>query len=235
MLKVESLHPGGLETTRELAGLCRIGEGASVLDIASGTGESACFLAGEFGARVHGVDYSEPMIRRARDKARAKGLEAEFSRADAANLPFGDDEFDAAICECTLCLLDKERVLGEMARVVRSGGCVGIHDLCWKEDTPDGPKRTLEEIEHESPETLEGWRRLFDRAGLVQVDSVDKSALMSEWMRDSRKQLGPTGQLTLTLKIVRRWGFRGLWRVLRSERVFSSGFLGYGIVTGTKR
>ncbi len=56
-----------------------------------------------------------------------------FKNADAADLPFNDAEFDAAICECTLCFLDKPRVLGEMARVVRPGGCVGMHDLYWKE------------------------------------------------------------------------------------------------------
>jgi hypothetical protein len=37
MLKLESLHPGGLELTRELAELCKIQKSAKVLDIASGT------------------------------------------------------------------------------------------------------------------------------------------------------------------------------------------------------
>lgn len=235
MLKLESLHPGGLELTRELAELCNIRQGSKVLDVASGTGETACFLAERFAAHVQGIDRSEQMIRRAEAKARAKGLKMAFIKADAADLPFGDAEFDAAICECTLCLLDKERVIGEMARVVRPGGCVGMHDLCWKGKAPDGLKRTLAEIEGERPETLGAWRRLFDRAGLAPVSTVDKSDLMSRWIRESRKQLGLTGQLMLALEIVRRWGIGGAWRVFRSERVFSSEFLGYGIVVGTKR
>ena len=41
--------------------------------------------------------------------------------------------FDVAICECTLCMCDKEKVLSEMVRVVRPGGFVGTHDLCWKD------------------------------------------------------------------------------------------------------
>jgi ubiquinone/menaquinone biosynthesis C-methylase UbiE len=234
MLKFGSLHPGGLELTRELAGLCHIQKGAKVLDVASGTGETACFLAERFAARVYGVDHSDHMILRAEAKARTKGLEVKFSRGEAANLPFGDAEFDAAICECTLCFLEKERVLGEMVRVVRPGGCVGMHDLCWQEGAPDGLKRTLAEIEDEEPETLAGWRGLFSQAGLVQIHAVDKSEEMSLWIQEARKQLGLTGQLILALKIVRRWGLRGLWRVLKSERVFASEFLGYGIVVGTK-
>ncbi len=235
MLALESLHPGGLDTTRQLATVCNIQRGDAVLDVASGTGESACFLAKAFGARVYGVDRADEMIRRAEAKAGARGLEVKFKKADAANLPFDDSQFDAAICECTLSFLDKPHVLGEMVRVVRPGGCVGMHDLCWKEAASDKLKRTLAEIEGEQPETLTGWRRLFESAGLVQITAVDKSETMSRWMQESRKQLGLTGELLLVLKIIRRWGVRGAWRVLRSERVFSSDHLGYVLVVGTKR
>jgi len=235
MLELESLHPGGLETTRQLATVCNIQRGDAVLDVASGTGETACFLAQAFGARIYGVDHADEMIRRAEAKASAKGLEIQFQKSDAAKLPFEDSRFDAAICECTLSFLDKLHVLGEMVRVVRPGGCVGMHDLCWKEGAPEKFKRTLAEIEGEQPETLRGWRSLFESAGLVQITAVDKSETMSRWMQQSREQLGWTGELLLARKIIRRWGMRGAWRVWRSERVFSSNYLGYVLVVGTKR
>jgi SAM-dependent methyltransferase len=235
MLALESLHPGGLETTKELAEKCNIQRGASVLDVASGTGETACFLAEHFGARVVGIDRSDEMIRRATAKASARGVEVQFKNADASTLPFNDSEFDAAICECTLCFLDKPQVLGEMVRVVRRGGYVGIHDLCWKDGAPEEVKRTLADIESEQPETLDGWRGLFERAGLAQIIVVDKSGAMSSWMKESRRQLGVTGEIRLALKIIRRWGIRGAWRVFRSERVFSSDHLGYVLIVGMKR
>jgi SAM-dependent methyltransferase len=234
MLQLESLHPGGLTTTRELAAACAIGRGSAVLDVASGTGETACFLADVLGARVSGVDHSEDMVRRAEAKATERGLDIRFEQADAAALPFDDETFDAAICECTLCFLDKPRVLAEMARVVRSGGFVGMHDLCWEDGAPAELSAALADIEGEEPETLQGWRALFDDAGLQRIETVDKSDVKSRWMRDSRKQLGWWGQLALTARIVKRWGLRGAFRVLRSERVFSSTHLGYAIVVGTK-
>ena len=234
MLPLESLHPGGLDTTRHLAELCEIQRGTEVLDVASGTGESACFLAATYGARVLGVDYSDEMVRRAAAKAHAKEADVKFITADAASLPFDDGRFDAAICECTLCFLDKARVLEEMTRVVHPGGFIGMHDLCWKEGAPAAVKHTLAELEGERPETLEGWRRLFEGAGLEQITVIDESAILSRWMSVSRKQLGLAGQLMLALKITRRWGLRGAWNVLRSERVFSSGLLGYAIVVGRK-
>lgn len=235
LLNVESLHPGGLDLTEELADLCQVRRGTEVLELACGTGESACFLAERRGARVVGLDGSPRMIRRAEQKARARGLEVEFREADAHHLPFLDAAFDVAICECTLCILDKEQVIREMVRVVRPGGCVGMHDLCWRENTPDDFKGTLAEIEGERPETLEGWRRLFAQAGLTEIRAVDKSFLIPRWMKESRKQMGLIGQLLLAWKIIRRWGIRGLRRILRSERVFSSKQLGYGIVVGTRR
>jgi arsenite methyltransferase len=233
-LKLESLHPGGLDTTRELAELCGIQKGARVVDVASGTGETACFLAERLDARVFGVELSEEMIRKARAKTPATSLKIQFVNADASSLPLPTAQFDAAICECTLCLLEKERALSEMVRVVRPGGCIGIHDLCWKAQAPDRLKRSLAKIEGENPETLEGWQRLFAQAGLIQIKAVEKSALMSKWMKESRKLLGLTGQVMLGFKVIRRWGFQGLWRVLQSERIFASEFLGYGIVVGTK-
>jgi SAM-dependent methyltransferase len=235
LLQFESLHPGGLQLTQELAELCKVGKDTEVLDVACGTGESACFLAERFGACVVGVDGSPEMIRRAQEKARARGVEVAFRQGDAHHLPFPDATFDVALCECTLCILDMRQALGEMARVVRPGGCVGMHDLCWQEDAPADLKRTLAEIEGERPETLAGWQRLFADAGLTEVQSVDKSSLIPGWMKEARKQLGLTGQLALFWKILRRWGVHGLRRVLRSERVFASRHLGYGIVVGTRR
>lgn len=234
MLRLESLHPGGLELTRELAESCNIRKGVRVLDVAAGTGESACFLAEHFAARVHGIDRSDTMVRRADAKARAKQLGIGFSSADAAKLPFADAAFDVAICECTLCLLDKERVLQEMVRVVRPGGCVGMHDLCWLNHAPDELKRTLAEVEGERPETLEGWRRQFVDAGLIRIRAVDRSELMTRWVQESKRQLGATGQLMLALKVIRRWGLRGARSVLQSSRVFTSDYLGYCMVVGTK-
>lgn len=234
MLPLESLHPGGLETTRELAVACGVGEGSRVLDVASGTGETLCFLVESLGAEVCGVDRSIEMVHRAEDKAAARRVSVGVEQADAGALPFADGSFDAAICECTLCFLDKPRVLEEMTRVVRPGGYVGMHDLYWMEGAPRRLTRSLAELEGEEPETLTGWRALFERAGLGGVVTIDKSDVKARWMRDSRRQLGWLGQIALTMRIVKRWGLRGAVKVLRSERVFGSRYLGYVIVVGVK-
>lgn len=135
-LGLEVLHPGGLDITKELAEFCHIGKDTTVLDVSSGTGESACFLAEKFGCQMTGVDVSDYMIEKARRKSEERGLTVAFKQGDAHNLPFEENTFDAVISECTTCLLDKERAISEMVKVAKSGGYVGIHDICWKEDTP---------------------------------------------------------------------------------------------------
>jgi len=234
MLPADILHPGGLEITRELAELCKIGTNSRVLDVASGTGEAACFLAKTYHCKVVGIDASEFMIERARTKVHSRNLDISFQQGDAHELPFAENSFDAVISECTTCVLDKPRAIREMARVTKPGGHVGIHDLCWKEDSPDELKQQLAELENEHPETLDGWQRLFEQAGLAEVITRDKADLLINWSKEMKKQLGLSGQLKIYWNIIRQWGFHGLRTVMKSERVFQSEHLGYGVIVGTK-
>jgi SAM-dependent methyltransferase len=234
VLQAEILHPGGLEITRELADLCGVGAGKRVLDVAAGSGETACFLAETFQCSVIGIDASPMMVQRARAKARSRRLDVDFQEGDAHALPFADGAFDAAISECTTCVLDKRRAIREMVRVTKPGGRVGIHDLCWKEDTPDDFKRRLAELEDERPETLDGWKRLFEESGLTDVVTKDESHLIASWTRDVKRELGIAGMLKIYWTILRRWGLGGLRRIKASERVFRSEHLGYGLIVGVK-
>ena len=205
-----------------------------MLDVASGTGESACFIAGKYGCSVTGVDSSDYMVERAGRKARERRLRVDFRKGDAHALPFEDDTFDIVISECTICLLEKDKAIGEMARVTRRGGCVGMHDVCWKNHAPDHMKRRLAEIENERPETIEGWKTLFEDAGLDVVLAEDRSFLLEEWTRRMKRQLGMLGQFRIFIKVVRTWGIAGLKEVLESQKIFESGRLGYCLIVAKK-
>jgi ubiquinone/menaquinone biosynthesis C-methylase UbiE len=230
----EVLHPGALDTTRELANLCHVGSTTRVLDVASGTGVPLCFLVETFHCQGVGVDFSEAMVRRAQKEVKEKHLEVEFRHGDAHHLSFDPDTFDVAISECAMCLLNKDAALKEMVRVVRRGGYVGFHDLFWKETTPEPLKRRLAEIEEEYPETIEGWSRLAEQAGLVDVIAVERSALIRQWIKDFKKRLGIFGQLSAVWHIINRWGFRGLLTIKASEGIFRSEHMGYCLIVGKK-
>lgn len=234
-LGLEILHPGGLAITRELASVTGIVTGTSVLEIAAGTGETAHLLAAEFGARVTATDVSPRMILKLRDKFSARESAVQIVWADAHRLPFRNDSFEVALSECAVCHFDKLRALREMVRVVQPGGRVGIHDLCWKDDTPEELRQRLAEIEDERPETLSGWVRVFEGAVLADVRAFDRSDVMAGWTRDMRREMGLSRYFHAVKTVLRRWGLTGLRAVLESERIFASRYLGYVVVVGVNK
>jgi ubiquinone/menaquinone biosynthesis C-methylase UbiE len=231
---IESLHPGGATLSLELAERCHIGRGSKVMDVASGTGATACLIADQFGCCVLGIDSSPVMLGRARKKASKCGLAIEFRLGDAHALPADNGSYDVVICECTMCAFDKLAVLKEMYRVLKPGGYAGINDLCWQEDAPARLKAELFELENERPETLAGWKQCFEQAGFQHVVADDRSALFRLSLEQFNRQVGFLRRLKLLSAVVRKWGLRGLIRVLRSVRTFRSPFLGYASVVGQK-
>jgi SAM-dependent methyltransferase len=126
------LHPGGEATTRRALELIGVESGERLLDIASGTGDSALLAARERGCVVTGIDYGEGAVVAARRAAAAAGVgdRVAFRVGDAEALPFRDQSFDAALCECSLCTFpDKGRAMAEVHRVLRPGGRVAIADV----------------------------------------------------------------------------------------------------------
>lgn len=132
LLLGDSFHPGGTRLTEHLGTLLELTPQSRVLDIASGKGTSALFLAERFGCEVLGIDYSGRNVEQANAAATAKRLEAQvrFQQGDAERLPVGDSSFDAIVCECAFCTFpDKPAAAREFARVLRAAGRIGLSDL----------------------------------------------------------------------------------------------------------
>src|SRR3954466_458193 len=108
------------------------GPGSDALDVCCGTGDLAFELRRRIGAdgRVVGCDFSEPMLELARRKSGDEGLPAEFSWADALDLPYGDASFDAVTVGFgARNLADLDRGISEMARVLRPEGRLVILEI----------------------------------------------------------------------------------------------------------
>ena len=108
--------------------------GMSLLDIGCGPGSITAGLAKAVGpGRTVGVDTSEAALERARTDAAEAGLEnLEYQIADAYDLPFSDESFDAAHMHQVLQhLSDPERALQEAVRVLAPGGVIGITEVDW--------------------------------------------------------------------------------------------------------
>ena len=112
------------------------GVGGWILDIATGTGDVAIEIIRQNGneKKVFGLDFSEPMIKRALQKVLRKNLlpSIDLSRGDAIDLPFRENIFGASLIAFGLRNIpNKERALFEMIRVIKKGGKVIVLEFTF--------------------------------------------------------------------------------------------------------
>ncbi|MBN1812285.1 MAG: class I SAM-dependent methyltransferase [Anaerolineae bacterium] len=199
-------HMGGFEATKELIELCHVGKDAVVLDVGCGAGATASYLAKTYGCRVVGVDLREAMVALSAERAQKQGVAdlIEFRVADTQELPFDDATFDAVLCESVATFIeDKQRVVDELARVVKPGGCVGLNEEIWlRPPTPEVADRVkaMWPVKSNVP-TAEGWRALLESAEL-------QSVLVKAYKVDARREATQVKRYTSGDM------FRMFWRTL---------------------
>lgn len=136
----------------ELVARVAPGSGQRWLDVGTGTGEVALRVA-RVGADVTAVDISEPLLDIARTKAGAASINWEVG--DAQSLPFDDGTFDGVVsCFAVIFAPNPEAAAGELARVCRPGGRLGL--TSWRpEDGPHAIYRRF--VENDSYATADAW------------------------------------------------------------------------------
>ncbi|MDX1555887.1 MAG: methyltransferase domain-containing protein, partial [Xanthomonadales bacterium] len=165
---VDEFHIRGREATIELANRASLRPGLRVLDVGSGLGGSARYLAAEHQCRATGIDLTEEYIDVANALAELVGLKdgVEFRRGSALEMPFADGAFDVVWTEhVQMNIADKQAFYAEIARVLAPGGRLLFHDIFqgsggpphypvpWAEDSsisflapPDAVRAILEEL-----------------------------------------------------------------------------------------
>ena len=117
----------------------------SVLDVGCGTGEHVLYLAGR-GHDVMGVDSAPTAIKKARAKAKQRGIAAEFVVGDALDLAL-PRQFDTVIDSGLFHVFsddERPRYRDSLERVLRPGGTYFM--MCFSERQPGdwGPRRVTQ-------------------------------------------------------------------------------------------
>jgi phosphatidylethanolamine/phosphatidyl-N-methylethanolamine N-methyltransferase len=115
-----SLHPGRIQAIQRMG----INAGDRILEVGVGTGINLALYPKS--CHITGIDLSEPMLDKARERAARKGVtDVRLMQMDAANLTFADNSFDIVYAPYLISVVpDPVRVANEMYRVCRVGGKV---------------------------------------------------------------------------------------------------------------
>ena len=240
MLLGDSFHPGGTRLTERLGELLALSPESHVLDVASGRGISAFHLAESFGCKVTGVDLSEENVRLATAEASQRGLAGQisFQHGDAERLPFGDEVFDAIICECAFCTFPSKPVAaGEFYRVLKPGGQLGLSDLTRSEAEIPGLEGLLSRIACIGDALpTERYSATLKEAGFHVSRIEDHSDALVEMVRQIQaKLLG--ADIMAGLKKIALPGVdfaTGRQFAQAALQATSSGTLGYIVIAATK-
>lgn len=115
----------------------------SVLELGCGAGDVALLFA-DRGYSVSGIDIAPTAIEWASEKAKNRGLKAEFVVGEVTDLGrWGDGTFDIVIDgHCLHCIIadDRPKVLSETHRVLKPGGLFYVNTMCGEPDDPEVAK-----------------------------------------------------------------------------------------------
>jgi sarcosine/dimethylglycine N-methyltransferase len=177
-------HFGGLAAVDVLAGKAGIDAACHVLDVCSGMGGPARYLASRLGCRVTGLDITRSRHQSAIRLTELVGLQrlVDFRHGSALAMPFAAASFDVVIGqEAWAHVPDKPRLIAECARVVGPGGVIAFTDImCGEGLTPVAAERVQREMAFAGFETLAGYARLLADSGCTVVERVDLTAQWAE-------------------------------------------------------
>ena len=162
-------HYGGVQVVDELAQRAGIRLEHHVLDVCSGMGGPARWIAHRIGCRVTGLDLTQSRVEAARRLTSRVGLDrlVDFVQGDATAMPLPDAAFDVVMSqEAWLHVPDKAAVIGECARVVKPGGAIAFTDVVVRTAlTAAEAQRMADEMHAPGLATAAQYAGLLERSG----------------------------------------------------------------------
>jgi len=186
---LDQFHTRGLAATADLAKLVGITADSSVLDIGSGIGGPARFLAATYGCRVTGVDLSESFVEAARYLTSRTGQNdlISFQVANALELPFGDGTFDVVLLQhVAMNIADRASLYREIRRVLKSGGRFAMFDVVLNGGEPHYPVPWARTAQTSFLLTANATREVIEQAGFRQLVSQDDTEAAKEFFAQLR-------------------------------------------------
>jgi sarcosine/dimethylglycine N-methyltransferase len=186
---LDQFHTRGLAATADLARLAGITADMEVLDVGSGVGGPARFLAATYGCRVTGVDLSEPFVDAARylTERTGQGRQVAFQAGSALDLPFHEGRFDVALLQhVAMNIADRARLYREIRRVLKTGGRFATYDVVLNGGEPHYPVPWARTPATSFLLTAAATREAIEPAGFRNVVWQDDTDAAKAWIAQLR-------------------------------------------------
>lgn len=182
-------HMGGQEATDRILRLCKIKNGAKILEVGCGVGLTTRHIANKYDVEIVGIDISRKMVSKAKERNR-NIRNARFLVADAQKLPFKDNTFDIVFTESVIAFVpDKQKAIKEFKRVTKKGGYIGLNEVTWAKDPPKGLSEYLAMTVGDAKMLKkEGYAKLLKDAKLKNITArTDKIDMLTEFRENFRR------------------------------------------------
>jgi sarcosine/dimethylglycine N-methyltransferase len=196
---LDQFHTRGLAGTSELARLAGITAQTSVLDVGSGVGGPARFLAATHGCQVTGIDLSEPFVDAARYLTERTGQtgQVSFQTASALELPFEDGRFEIVLLQhVAMNIADRPRLYREIRRVLTTNGRFATFDVVLSGGEPHYPLPWARTPATSFLLTASATREAIESTGFQPLVWQDDTEAAKAWVSLSRTS-GPPPSLNL--------------------------------------
>jgi len=198
---VDEFHLGWRAATVGFGKALAFPSGAHVLDIGSGIGGPARYLAETFGVTVTGIDLTPEYVTLANALTARVGLSGRVTcrEGNALALPFADGSFDGAYTiHVAMNIADKATMIREARRVLKPGATFGVYDVmrAGAGDLPY-PLPWAMTAETSFVEPPAAYRRWLADAGFTIVSERDRTAEVVEVIARNRARLEREGPSTL--------------------------------------
>jgi len=175
----EQIHIGGFASSMDLAERAGLGEGMNGIDLCCCNGAGMRFLVRFRGVdRMRGVDATEKVVARGRERCEAEGLSdrVEFTLADVTDSGLPTGQADFVWGEDAWCYVeDKGKLVSEAVRLVRPGGRIAFTD--WVEGpaglTDEEAARFLAFMKFPNVQDIDGYRSLLESNGCEVATAED--------------------------------------------------------------
>tara|TARA_X000000368_G_scaffold215151_1_gene169884 strand:- start:125 stop:928 length:804 start_codon:yes stop_codon:yes gene_type:complete len=178
----DEFHIGGRKGSEFVAKALDLKSGQRLLDIGSGIGGPARFIANTLGVIVEGIDLTPEFVEAAVEITEMVGMgeRVSFQVGSATSIPFDDDTFDAStMLHVGMNISDKELLFREIARVTKPNGSIVAYDVMRTgNDDLVFPLPWSSTSEYSFVDTVDAYVKAAENAGL-ELLTIDDHAEMA--------------------------------------------------------